>query len=161
MKKYKDIKELKSDLYQRTIWDDIRYYGFYIWWNWITDLKWKVPNCLERAYYGIGHADVWNFDYYLSTVIIRGLKQLKKYNHGCPTNIYDKYKNQIGLSQKEIDRLAHNEWLLVLSIMIEGFESAEKIICPSKLNIKKYKELEIKLNKGMDLFKKYYLSLWD
>lgn len=160
MEKDESVRFSKK-LIKRTWLDEIQYWCFYIWWNWLTDLKWRVPNYFERAYYGIGHADVWNFDYYLSTVIIRGLKQLKKYKHGCPIDIYEKYRKQKNLSQRQKDNLSSKEWKDILSITIKGFEAGQKLISPSKSDIAKFDELEQRLNKGMDLFKKHYLSLWD
>jgi hypothetical protein len=158
--KFKSVKEMQKK-YKRTLWDDIQYYGFYIWWNVLTDLKWKVPNYFERAYYGVGHADVWSFDNYLSSVILRGLKQLKKYKHGIPCDIYEKYNNQ-KLTPKQKDKLAIKEWDTKLDIMIRGFEIIPKLYEDEAMKSSNIREGYIyEFERGMDLFKKYYFDLWD
>jgi len=133
MAKYKSVKEMKKHLYKRTLLDEIRYYGFYIWWNKITDLKWKIPNLIHRAYYGWGKADTWDFDNYLANVIIGGLKHLKKYSTSAePT-------------PEEFDA------------MIEGFEANLLMMDDPSV----YKELKPIFDRGMRLFHKYFNHLWD
>jgi hypothetical protein len=161
-KRFKSVKEIneyfKSKWYQR-----LQYYLFYCWWNIITDLKWKIPNLLQRAYYGVGYADIWNFDEYLNKVILRGLKELKKNKFGLPTDIYNKYNSRKNLNQKQKDKLALKEWQKKLNTMIEGFESNERLVqgnfvIPNKVTFEK---LEKKFQEGMKLFNKYYNSLWN
>ena len=133
MAKYKSVKEMKEKLYKRTLLDEIRYYGFYIWWNKITDLKWKIPNLIHRAYYGWGKADTWDFDNYLANVIIGGLKHLKKYSTSTePT-------------PEEFDA------------MIEGFEANLLMMDDPSV----YKELKPIFDRGMRLFHKYFNYLCD
>ena len=118
---------------KRTWLDEVRYFGFYIWWNWITDLKWKLPNIIQRAYYGVGYADVWSFDTYLCDVIIRGLKiQIENRYHIDPTEEqYQKMINTFELHLKQVDY---------------------KLL--DKEEQKQYKE-------GWKLFQKYFGYLWD
>lgn len=139
----------------------IKYYLFYSWWNILTDLKYKVPNYFERAYYGVGHADVWDFDCYLTSVIIRGLKQLKKYKHGFPIEICEKYKNQ-SLAPGVIDLLAEKEWNEILDKIIYGFECTKLILNDyGELNNETRMIYEQSRQEGFDLFKEYYFDLWD
>ena len=158
--KFKSVKEMRNKLYKRTLLDEVLYYCFYIWWNKITDLKWQIPTIIQRARYGVGMADWWNFDGYLCNVILRGLNQLKKYKHGIPTDIYDKYKNKKGLTQKQKDKLAVKEWNTILDIMIRGFEVGKEIVEGNYYG-QKLRDKIYEFERGMDYFKKYYFSLWD
>ena len=149
--------------YKRTLLTEIKYHCFYRWYNYLTDLKWKIPNIIERARFGVGFADTWSFDDYLCNLIIRGLKQIKE-NKGCPADIYMKYANDIikPYTTEEIDRLAMNEWHLIEDKIILGFDMA-------KLMINNYEGLdhnermlaESYRQEGFDLFKKYFMDLWD
>jgi hypothetical protein len=153
------MKKLKRILLYNINLHDIRYYGFYIWWNWLTDLKWRIPNYFERAYYGVGHADVWNFDQYLAKIFIRGLSQLKKYNHGIPSIIYKKYKDRKDLTLEQKDKQSSKEWENILNEMIKGFEAVLRL--ENTYNHIEYNIIEKELKKALDLLKIHYLSLWD
>ena len=100
----------------------------------------KIPYCIkriywffQRAYFGFSDYDTWNFDYYLATIIIGGLKHLKQYSHSAKP------------SQEEFD------------IMIEGFEANLLMIDDPSL----YDELKPIFDRGMELFHKYFNYLWD
>jgi hypothetical protein len=143
--------------------DYIRYYGFYIWWNWITDLKWKIPNTIQRAYRGWGHADTWDFDRYLANVIRDGIKHLKNCQHGIPTDIYEKYRNDVLLDQNEAEFLALKEWNEILDKIVYGFDCASLISGDSYLELshEERNQAENAYYEGMDLFKEYFFNLWD
>ena len=130
-------------------WDKIYWvcrYGIY---NFITDLKWKIPNYFERAYYGVGHSDIWGFDIYLARIIIRGIKQLKNMS-GVPDDVGDKHKHNFKKAKKD--------WSNKLDKMIKTFEIhllwEDKARLPTKKEQKEYKE-------GWALFQEYFGNLWD
>jgi hypothetical protein len=153
----------------------IKYYCFYIWWNFLTDLKWKIPNIIQRAYRGWGDADTWDFDGYLSKIISEGCKHLKLYKHGIPGDIYDKYRNDVLLDQNEAEFLAIKEWNEILDKIILAFDLIKQIQYDGKREFylpdlpealkNKYnclsKEEDDAMNEGMHLFIKYFFSLWD
>ena len=118
---------------KRPLLDEIKYYGFYIWWNYLDMLPRRVYWFFQRGYRGFGDNDVWDFDYYLAEVISKGLKQLKEYYHGDkPT-------------KKELD------------VIIKGFEANIKMMDNPLL----YKELKPIFDKGMKLFHRYFNHFWD
>jgi hypothetical protein len=123
---------------KRTLLDEIRYYGFYIWWNYLDMLPRRIYWFFQRGYRGFGDNDTWDFDYYLATVISQGLKHLKKYYHGSePT-------------KKELD------------IIIKGFEANLKIMNNNLISTnKEYLILKVKFHKGIKLFERYFNHLWD
>jgi len=148
--------------YKRTLLDEIKYYGFYIWWNWLSLRPLKIKSFFERGWRGWANEDTWDFDLYLAEVISKGLKQLKKYNHGCPGEICNKYKDRKDLTQKEKDDLAVKEWNTILDIIIRGFELVPELFDNKYLtNMKLRKATEYEIDRAFDFFKKYYFNLWD
>ena len=124
--------------FKRTLWDEIQYYGFYIWWNWLESRPREIYWFFQRGWRGYADCDTWAFDDYLCRVIIGGLKQLKKYSHSEEP------------SQKEFN------------IMIKGFESNIKMMnMTSTWGSKQYWKYKADFIKGMDLFKQYFNYLWD
>lgn len=145
----------------------------------------KVKWMYQRIKYGFSDRDLWSFDYYLSKVISRGLRQLAVQAHGCPPEFYDK--------KKKGDECI--KWRQLLLTIAEGFEAdiklsddevldyseADKLFTPENIKwgedtpwSKKLREIknnpqskklikayEKKRDKGFDLFKKHYNSFWD
>lgn len=134
MKKESNTKLLLHlDMPKRTLLNNIKYYCFYSWYHWLKNRPRKFYWFLQRGWRGYADCDLWDFDYYLATIISKGLKQFKTYYHSKePT-------------KKE------------LNIIIKGFEINLKMMNNPEL----YKKLKPKFHKGMDLFKKYFNYLWD
>jgi len=133
---------------KRTLLDEIRYYGFYVWWNFLTDLKWKIPNLIHRAYYGWGKADTWDFDYYLAKIISEGITYLKKDKSGIPCDLAEKYDDKTAIIKRDerLDKMIrafklHLIWVDRDRVLTEEEE-------------KEYQE-------GLELFIKYMGDLWD
>jgi hypothetical protein len=134
--------------FKRTLLDEIMYYCFYSWYNFLTDLKWKIPNLIHRAYYGWGKADTWDFDIYLAKIINEGITHIKKYKHGVPIDLFEKYGEE--KASEELDKILdkiirafklHLIWANTCKVLTED----EK---------KEYQE-------GLELFIKYMGDLWD
>jgi hypothetical protein len=111
----------------------------------------KIKWAFQRAIRGYSNKDVWSIDCFLCDIMPKMLRQLAKNLNGCPTNLYDK-KNE--------DDECH-KWVKILEKMAEGFEAGQKINDMDFDNEQERKKLEKKFDKGMDLFKKYFFSLWD
>ena len=123
------------------------------------DIKWFI----QRGKRGYANCDYWNFFDYLTDIIIAGLKDLKQHQFGCSSELYDKNRKD-------------NEcwkWEELLQEMIDGFEASKILNRPyfwketkggqtlEKIDWKKNKLLTKKFQRGMELFSKYYLNLWD
>ena len=148
--------------YKRTLLDEIRYYGFYIWWNWLSLRPLKIKSFFQRGFRGWADEDTWDFDLYLAEVISKGLRHLKKYHHGCPIDIYEKYKSRKNLTQHQKDKLTTKEWKIKMDIMIRGFEIIPQLYEIKILRNKILKEgYEYEFDRGFDMFKKYFFNLWD
>lgn len=162
MTKYKSVTELKENLYKRTLLGEIRYYCFYIWWNWLEMRPLKIKSFIQRGFRGWADEDTWDFDIYLAKIISEGLTHLKENNQGCPGDIYEKYNKQKKFTQKQKDKLAMGEWNTVLNIIIRGFS-----LVPELFEAKVFKNKKLvnsymyELERAFDFFKKYYFSLWD
>ena len=128
--------------------------------NLIKEIKWFF----QRGKRGWADCDIWSFDYYLSGIIINGLKQLKKDSYGCPSEFYDKTRTNDECWK----------WKEILEEMIQGFEAAKtlndcfftKVVkkdgrLVKKIDIEQEKQLTKKFERGISLFGKYYLGLWD
>lgn len=93
MKKFTSVDELFADIEKNhTLWDKIILHPSMEWLRWLIYNAKDVPNDFyrkckrgwQRAYRGWCDEDVWGFDWYLSKVIIEGLKRLKVTKHGTP-----------------------------------------------------------------------------
>jgi hypothetical protein len=159
-KSYSSVNEMLSErenhgfLYE--IWLDIYYTVKHIW-EWPEDRVDDVKYFIQRGIRGWSDRDVWGFDYYLSDVILGGLKKLKKDKHGCPClegfgtdSPNDQTDEQFKAMQKE--------WNRILDTMIFTFEITKKVqdhdlIIPegqeyfTKAEYQKYKRFCARVNK--------------
>lgn len=114
---------------------------------WISARYWLDKNNPSRAYRqikwfiqrgkrGYADGDVWNFDSYLSSVIIGGLKDLRKNTHGYPSG------------------LTEAEWDETLARIIEGFSQTAD-------DIEDRPEAKRKFNNGFVEFRYWFHGLWD
>jgi hypothetical protein len=151
MEKY-NLEEAKAKLSKKIenwTWKDQAFwwvrYGI---WEKITDLKWRVPNALQRMWRGWGNADTWSFDYYLAQVIRDGVKHLRANQHGIPSGICKTYT---------AEDQAIKEWDIVLDKIIIAFDLA----CRNIDDLDLTKEEEEKMKEGMRLFTENFFNLWD
>ena len=123
------------------------------------EIKWFI----QRGKRGWSDRDIWSFDNYLCEIIPPAVRELKN-GSGCPSGFYDE-KNINNECQK---------WYDILEEIAQGFEASQEIT-ELHFNWKENKthgyvheydkeknlQLTKKYNRGMDLLKKYFLSLWD
>jgi len=136
--------------------------------NTITKTPFYIRRFIQRGKRGYANCDTWNFCYYLSDVIGKGTRHLKRQLNGHP------------------DSLTEGQWVDTLNSIANTFDIARNIINGDlyliededdrkkwaknlkKIN-KKYKDnarcmtdTEIReFNRGWRLFKEYFFSLWD
>ena len=119
-------------------------------WTWLSDRPRKTKSFLQRGWRGWADEDTWDFDYYLTNVIIGGLKHLKKYQNILPT--WEEGKSEIK---------AQKEWNEIFEKIIIGFECARLLINELGLDHNEKIEAERLKNEGFDLFKRYFNCFWD
>lgn len=129
----------------------------------MNDIFRNLKHRYQRQARGWSDQDTWSFDSYLAIVIIGGCKHLKKYIHGYPSNL------------KSIQ-----EWKQILNEIIWTFEMVLKIVdmdiiyyTKKKKSWKEFNEKHntkirymtrneyLRYNKGWNLFRDYFTSLWD
>ena len=109
-----------------------------------------IRRFIERGRKGYCHEDMWSFDYWLSDLITRGLKEFKASCHTYPSQ-----------------DVTWEEWQDILDEMISCFEIQNRGIdnLPAKEFLKIHEERMIQkkvaLNRGLELLEKYYYDLWD
>jgi len=179
MKKFTSVDDLFEDIKNNSFTPWHRFILNHEWLRWLIYNAEDVPNDFyrkckrgwQRAYWGISDEDIWGLDWYLSKIILRGLKQLKKSKPGTP--FVDGFNGETDIEEMQ------KAWELILELMIWTFEATIKIQEMEWLKIPENgftdeqitrlsKDFRImtkdemeKYNKGWDLFKRYYYSLWD
>lgn len=135
----------------------------------IRDLKY-LPNKIKYAYqrvkYGYSDEDVWGFDYYLTDIILGGIKILRTNLHGHPCTLNSCEEWEIVLIKIERTFTLIKEMLANNSIPI-GMNVAwtEELY---KEHVNKQRDFYVWTKKdsedyheGWELFKKYFINLWD
>jgi hypothetical protein len=123
-------------------------------WDDITDIPYRIQCFWQRGRRGYSYRDLWSFDYYLSDVISKGLRDLAKTTHGYPDQAVGSFEN----------------WQRLLFIIATAFEehnTDEDVYADewekfgSDEAIKRLKErYEIRKEK-MKLIIDYWGNLWD
>lgn len=103
----------------------------------------------ERADKGWSEYDFWNFHDYHSWMMI---------------SVLERFKTGVGYP----GGITWDEWTGILDEMIEGFKASLEMSNMDTYDPKIHKSytewedpLRVKYERGMELFSKYYLSLWD
>lgn len=74
---------------------------------------WRVRMWIQRVQQGYSSEDVWSFDSYLTGVIRGGVEELRRINHGHPSE------------------LTAGEWSKILTEIVEGMRAAERLAEPT------------------------------
>jgi len=123
-----------------------------------------IKHYYMRCKYGYSYRDLWSFDDYLCDIIPPALRQLAKKSCGCSQELWD---------EKRVNDECH-KWKETLEEMAQGFEAAQDITSLNffkfvkedgyysrEIDEKKRRLLTKKYDRGMHLFNKYFLNLWD
>lgn len=95
----------------------------------------------ERATQGFSTYDWWNFNSYLTFVIVGGLRKFLVDGNGYPAAFG-----------------SIEEWNVILEKMIAGFEMSEEI--HNSFEVATPDQSAV-VDEGMELFAKHYADLWD
>jgi hypothetical protein len=130
--------------------------------NWFREIKYFI----QRGMRGYSDRDLWDLGDHLMVMIPPSVRQLAKYTSGCPGDLWD----------KEAKNNECHKWNEILEEIAQGFEAAEQIksmrryckwlktpegLYDHVLEKEKDKQLAEKYERGMELFDKYFLGLWD
>ena len=125
----------------------------------------EIRYFIQRGKRGYSDRDLWSFCDYLCEIIPKGIREYKN-GIGCPEEFWD----------KEAKNNECHKWHEAIEEIAQGFEAIKEIEnsigCQYKKEVKdnayifeydkkRAELLTQKFEKGMDLFKRYFLSLWD
>lgn len=108
----------------------------------------NIKYFFQRGIRGYSDRDLWDFDYYLSEMIIKSVKQLKKQKHSTFRELAD-------MDDKKMMK-EHN---IIFDKIITGFEIYTKNFNKSPGNYSKKQQIEY--DEGWEIFKKYFPELSD
>ena len=103
----------------------------------------EIKYFYQRGRRGYSDRDLWDLSCYLSDMLSRALSDLKKNKHGYPPMLTEKKWDRI-LTDMQSGFLAH---LALMDIMTDSKEHTAKLVAT--------------MDKGLKLFVKYYMDLWD
>lgn len=112
---------------------DRSFIGSRTWW---LDCCPKIRYLFQWIKNGFPDSDIWNLDWSIAEYTLPRLKRLKEVQHGFPGDL------------ETIE-----EWDEILDKIIITFDRIVK----EDVNVEHEKEI----TEGLDLFRKYYFSLWD
>jgi hypothetical protein len=104
----------------------------------INKIRWFI----QRGCRGYSDNDVWNFNFYLTNVLIGGITQLKTKSHGFPAQLTAEKWDEI------LGQIVNH-----LQASIDADENAA--------TLKELKAGDAELQKGLKLICKWYGNLWD
>lgn len=124
--------------------------------DWLVNLcQWIESKKKRKIKVHIDDYDVWSLDHTLAVIILPALKELKKDNTGHPCGLdpiadVSEFGNcgKCGCEQK---------WDEILDKMIWSFK---QIVEDDEESHDNYKEYNERIQEGIELFGKYYRTLW-
>ena len=121
--------------------DDWKYQFWYKPLIFIKDIPREIKWCWQRINRGWDDREIWSLDVTIAKFILPRLKHLRDNNMGYPSSLS-----------------AQVEWNLILDEIIEAFELIQD---ESYFDMNDYQKKQDKIDKGLQLFAKYYQGLWD
>lgn len=151
-------------------------WSYYLTHPWVlfTDFYRQCKYVVQRGFNGYADCDAWSIDTYLNKWMPEAIRELKAGMHGTPMppkEVYDlKEDQQYNDIPKEVWEKWHVEWLGILDKIARGFEAdrrTEDMVywdnteLPYDYYDPKNIELREAKKEGLELFIKYYDSLWN
>lgn len=112
-------------------------------WKLGEEIYYHVKWFWQRGRRGYADCDVWGLDSYLVTWLPGALESLRTQAHGHP----------VGMTPKT--------WDIRLERMRDGFLTAREIGDMNFRTVEEAKVLQKRMYKGLRMFSRYFLDLWD
>jgi hypothetical protein len=146
--------------------------------TWVNDVcQWIYSKKKRKVSIRIDKYDVWSMDGTLAMIIVPMLKQLKQQKHGSPlvddVDVPETIRSTADPEYKadapwNSDKFIHDRWDYVMEQMIWSFEQCLSENDPmmlyygdGKADAEGYKQHQVRIQNGLQLFGKYYQGLWD
>ena len=120
-------------------WHRIKYY--------FIDLKRNIMGFFHRGKHGYAKHDLWNFDHYLAGMLGKGIKELAEKSNGWPAQY------------KEFPTFEDYQNMLLK--MASGFTNYHENTFENYDNEEEDQRMRDNLSESLELFKKYFGTLWD
>ena len=134
----------------------------------------KDTNKEQKVNVQIDKWDTWNMDATLAHIIVPMLKQLKATKHGAPLvhdeDVPEELHRPVGYDHDSYDTDDNwfKRWDYVMDEMIFAFERKNTHwedtflrLTSGEYDWKEHKLVEARIQRGFELFGKYYAGLWD
>lgn len=133
--------------------------------EWYYHTKWF----LQRGWRGWADNDAWSMDYYLSRIVPEMIASQYTDPQGTPIALFQESDMaEDGNPRLEAAEMRHKEWRAILNEIREGFlahRAAQDLDFYVKDdptgNLIRQTLLQAKADKGLQLFTKYFGSLWN
>lgn len=156
------------------------YLDIYYWFCRNFDFIWNpyiLMGYIKRAYQrctrGWSDRDCWSLDYTAAKFVLPRLIRLKEMKHGVPNSMFEPLPEGEYNYNAEQMAAAEKKWNAVLDEIIFAMDYIAnfrehdyypKKTWPEKTKIEDYKELRVveeRVQKGLELMGRHFLSLWD
>lgn len=130
--------------------------------KWLQHFNEYYTKLSRLTFIHIDSHDLFNMDYTLAQIILPMLKKLKQVKHGSPDVKNEDVPEHLRSDchqflNGEVDKYYHERWDYVLNEMIFAFE----YLCSKELQLPAHSDVQKRVQNGLTLFGKYYLSLYD
>jgi hypothetical protein len=140
------------------------YAGYSAWfilthpWEILRYWKRETKYAYQRAFRGWDDTAIWGIDIYLSVIIPKMVRELKKLDgRGLPQAVFDglPYENENTYSySEENEKIASERWNNILEEIAQGFEAYDEVYDLNDEAIEKFE-------RAFDLFRLHFGSLGD
>jgi len=133
-------------------------------WKIVAEAGRRIKWAWQRVFRGWDDRVIWSIDYYLAEMIPFWILELKKNKRGVPTIMFSKddYTGENYEVSDEVIEKRSGEYNEILDNIIAGF------VCYKKMHDMEYKHKSAEwiacdeiFDRGLDLFKEYFGTLWD
>jgi len=132
-------------------------------WELLSYWKRQIRWAWQRVFRGWDDRATWAVDYYFANILPQIIRKLKEEKHGIPVQMFDSdpypVENEyLGYNDEDMV-IAEEKWNKILDEIADGFENYKTIDeVPLAEREKAYQDF---FDGAFELFKKYFVNLWD
>jgi len=157
--KNKKFYEYVNDLNPNGFGGYSTYYNLTHPWEVAKECRRQVKWAWQRVFRGWDDRAAWNADGYFAKQISEIIGYFSEHKQSNPMVIYPEDYDVSG-ENESLDIEMSEKWKNILKEISEGFSLYEEA-CDCIYGMDEEKEETIKFNRAFDLFKRYFVDLWD